>query len=70
MQKESLKDLLQKRDIKIKDLEVRKGEFETEQGKKIPWKNYVLKVMVENVVMSFKLDKVFNDTLEEILAGD
>lgn len=67
MEENSYKDLLEKKDVKIKDLIRRSGVFKTEDGKEIKWKSYVLKMNVEGIIMTFKLDKVFNDTLEEIL---
>lgn len=67
MEEKSYKEQLQKKNIELKDIIRRKGTFEREDGAKINWKSYVLKVKIEGIVMNFKLDKTFNDTLEEIL---
>lgn len=67
MEEKSYKEQLQKKNIELKDIIRRKGTFEREDGAKINWRSYVLKVKIEGIVMNFKLDKTFNDTLEEIL---
>lgn len=67
MEEKSYKEQLQKKNIELKDIIRRKGTFEREDGAKINWKSYILKVKIEGIVMNFKLDKTFNDTLEEIL---
>lgn len=67
MEEKSYKEQLQKKNVELKDIIRRKGTFEREDGAKIDWKSYVLKVKIEGIVMNFKLDKTFNDTLEEIL---
>lgn len=67
MEKIDVTENFKKLNTNIKSLELRKGEFETEGGKNIPWKNYTLKLKVNGVVMDFKLNKVFTDTLEEML---
>lgn len=67
MERIDVTENFKKLDTNIKSLELRKGEFETEQGNKIPWKNYTLKLKINGIVMDFKLNKVFTDTLEEML---
>lgn len=67
MEEQSYKEQLKNRNVELKDLIKRSGTFQAEDGRQIPWKSYNLKVKIEGVVMNFKLDKVFNDTLEEIL---
>lgn len=63
-------DILRTKDLEVVDLIRTDGEFELENGNKIPWKSYTLKVKIEGVVFSFKLNKVFNDTMQEILRGE
>lgn len=70
MESKSYKEQLEKKDFKLVDFVKRSGEFETEDRKKIPWKSYVLKAKINGVVMNFKLDKVFNDTMEEMLENE
>lgn len=70
MEEKSYKEQLQKRKVELKDIVLRKGTFEREDGTKIDWKSYNLKVKIEGIVMNFKLDKTFNDTLEEILTEE
>lgn len=67
MEKQSYKEEFKKMDVELKDLVCNKGVFEREDGTKLPWKNYTLKVKVNGIVMDFKLNKVFNDTIEEML---
>lgn len=67
MQEISYKDQLKEKNFELVDFIKRSGEFETEDKKRIPWKSYNLKAKVNGVVMNFKLDKVFNDTMEEML---
>lgn len=58
---------LKEKDIQIADFIKRSGEFETEDKRKIPWKSFNLKAKINGIVMNFKLDKVFNDTMEDML---
>lgn len=70
MEKTSYKSEFQKMDVELKDLICNKGVFEREDGTKLPWKNYSLKVKVNGIVMDFKLNKVFNDTIEEMIVEE
>lgn len=70
MEEQSYKEILKNKDVELKDIVLRKGTFEREDGTKIDWKSYNLKVKIEGIVMNFKLDKTFNDTLEEIVTGE
>lgn len=67
MEEKSYKEQLQKKNVELKDIILRKGTFEREDGTKIDWKSYNLKVKIEGIIMNFKLDKTFTDTMEEIL---
>lgn len=67
MQEISYKERLKDQTFQIVDFVKRSGEFETEDKRKIPWKSFNLKAKVNGIVMNFKLDKVFNDTMEDLL---
>lgn len=67
MQEISYKEQLKTKDFEIIDFVKRSGEFETDDKRRVPWKNFNLKAKVGGIVMNFKLDRVFNDTMEEVL---
>lgn len=67
MEKTSYKKEFEQMKIELKDLVCNRGVFEKEDGTKLPWKNYSLKVRINGIVMDFKLNKVFNDTIEEMI---
>ena len=51
----------------IEKLECKKGEFTTDDGKNIPFKTYYVYFKREDspLIMKAKIDKVFNDYVEE-----
>lgn len=70
MNTESVVEKLKGKEYEIVDCTKSTGVFETEQGKGINWKAYTLKVKINGIIYAFKLNKVFNDTFEEMLKGD
>lgn len=67
MEKESIKEKFKGLDYEIKDVVLYKGEFETENGRKIPWKNYRIKMKIGNYIVAMKVDKAFTEIFDEIL---
>lgn len=67
MNEKSYKEVLKNKDVELKDIVLRTGVFEREDGQKINWKSFNLKVKIEGIVMNFKLERTFNDTLEDII---
>lgn len=57
------------KELEIEKVEVEKvtGKFKTDDGREIDWKGFRLKTKINGVVYKWKLEKVFNDTFEEML---
>lgn len=53
--------------VEIKSIEKVSSEFENDQGKKIPYRTYRLKVKINGITFKFKLDKAFNETMDELI---
>lgn len=56
-------------DFEVTELLCKTGEFRNEEGKVYPYKNYTLKVKINDYPMEFKfkLDKVLNEYIGEAL---
>lgn len=67
MEKQSYLKEFKQMKVEIRDLVCNKGVFEKEDGTKLPWKNFSLKMRVNGIIMDFKLNKVFNDTMEDMI---
>lgn len=43
------------------------GIFKNERGEEVNWHGYRMKTKINGIVFKWKLDKVYNDTMDEII---
>lgn len=53
----------------VEKLEVERvdGIFKNDRGEDVSWHGYRMKTKINGIVFKWKLDKVYNDTMDEVL---